>query len=100
MNVAGGLYMTGPIMVFPTKMLLGAAFGALSGFAAGLMGTVTGPRKETEAAGGRGAEEVREGCTGTEGTLWLRARLTGGAATVEGAEAVNREGALTPGATA
>lgn len=34
--------MTGPMMVVPTKILLGAALGALLGFAVGRTGTPTG----------------------------------------------------------
>lgn len=52
--------MTGPMMVVPTKMLLGATLGALLGFSVGRMGTATGGKKDT---GARGAEEVRTGCT-------------------------------------
>ncbi len=83
-------------MVVPTKMLLGAALGALLGFAVGLMGTATGGKKET---GARGAEEVRAGCT-TGGTLLLLTRLVGGAAAAAGAVAAGAAAALTPCATA
>ena len=96
--------MTGPMMVVPTKMLLGATLGALLGFAVGRMGTATGGKKDT---GARGAEEVRAGCT-EAGMLLLLARLVGGAAAAAGvaaagtagAVAAGAAGALAPGATA
>lgn len=73
MTAAGGLYMTGPMMVVPTKMLLGATLGALLGFAAGLAGTAIGATNETDTGCGSGAEEVRAGCT-TGGAVLLLAR--------------------------
>ena len=94
--------MTGPMMVVPTKMLLGAALGGLLGFAVGRVGTATGGKKEMG-----GAEEVRAGRP-TAGMLLLLTRLVGGADAAAGAVAAGTAdavaagaaGALTPCATA